>query len=176
MSEPSAADYDIDNLVARSRALAGLLPSQPAQAAEPRTKTAIVACMDCRLDVIAIFGLTHGDAHILRNAGGVISDDVERSLVLSQRRLGTRNIVLVHHTQCGLQGIDEGRFFSDLETETGLRPSWPLHAFNDVEADVRHSITRLRQSPFLLDTDHIRGFVYDVENCQLNEVESEVLR
>ena len=139
--------------------------------AVPSRRLAVVACMDTWLDVGRILGLRAGEAHIVRNAGGVITDDAIRSLCLSQRALGTREVVLVHHTDCGLQLIDEDRFLDELETETGARPSWPLETFSDPYADVAESIRRLRATPFLPYKDHIRGFVYDVADGKLHEAE-----
>ena len=138
--------------------------------AAPARRLAVVACMDARIDVARILGLRVGEAHIIRNAGGVITDDVIRSLCLSQRLLGTREVVLVHHTGCGLQSLDEQRFLSELEAETGARPPWPLEAFEDPYDSVVESMRRLRSSPFLPHKDHIRGFVYDVADGKLHEV------
>ena len=137
--------------------------------AAPARRLAVVACMDARIDVPRILGLHAGEAHIIRDAGGVVTDDVIRSLCLSQRALGTREVVLVHHTDCGLQLIDEDRFLAKLEAETGSRPSWPLETFADPYEDVAESIRRLRSSPFLPHKDHIRGFVYDVADGRLHE-------
>lgn len=139
--------------------------------AAPARRLAVVACMDARLEVLGILGLAAGEAHVIRNAGGVITDDVIRSLCLSQRLLGTREVVLVHHTGCGLQQLDEDRFMARLEAETGVRPPWPLEAFADPRDDVVESMRRLRASPFLPHKDHIAGFVYDVADGRLHEVE-----
>lgn len=139
--------------------------------AAPARRLAVVACMDARLDVPRILGLRAGEAHIVRNAGGVVTDDVIRSLCLSQRALGTREVVLVHHTGCGLQQLDGDRFLAELEAETGSRPSWPLETFTDPYDDVAESIRRLRSSPFLPHKDHIRGFVYDVADGRLHEAD-----
>ncbi len=139
--------------------------------AAPARRLAVVACMDARLDVLGLLGLRSGEAHIIRNAGGVVTDDVIRSLCLSQRLLGTREVVLVHHTGCGLELLDEHRFLAELEAETGVRPSWPLEAFADPYDDVAESMRRLHTSPFLPCKDHIRGFVYDVADGKLHEVE-----
>ena len=139
--------------------------------AAPARRLAVVACMDARIDVLRILGLRAGEAHIIRNAGGVVTDDVIRSLCLSQRLLGTREVVLVHHTACGLQLLDEQRFLSELESEAGTRPSWPLEAFADPYDDVSESMRRLHSTPFLPRKDHIRGFVYDVSSGRLTEVE-----
>ncbi len=136
----------------------------------PRRQLAIVACMDSRMDIFQMLGLGHGEAHIIRNAGGVVTDDVIRSLMLSQRSMGTREIVLVHHTNCGLQAISEDKFKSDVEAEVGIKPSWALEAFSDPYLDVRQSINRLHNSPFIAHKDHIRGFVYDVADGRLREV------
>lgn len=136
----------------------------------PRRQLAIVACMDSRMDIFQMLGLAHGDAHVIRNAGGVVTDDVIRSLVLSQRLLGTREIILVHHTDCGLQAITEDAFKTQLADELGLRPPWALECFTDPYVDTRESIERLRLSPFVKHKDHIRGFVYDVSDGRLNEV------
>ena len=137
---------------------------------EPTLKLAVVACMDCRLDVAELLGLGPGEAHIIRNAGGVITDDAIRSLCLSQRLLDTREILLVHHTQCGLQGLDEDELTAELERELGVRPSWPVESFSDARADVAQSMMRLEASPFVQHCDHIRGFVYDVSTGLLDEV------
>ena len=139
-------------------------------ALRPKRKLAIVACMDSRMDIFEMLGLAHGDAHIIRNAGGVVTDYVIRSLVLSQRSLGTREIILVHHTNCGLQSIDEDVFKTDLETEVGIKPWWALESFHDPYVDTRQSINRLQHSPFVLYKDHIRGFVYDIADGCLREV------
>ncbi len=136
----------------------------------PRRQLAIVACMDSRMDIFQMLGLGHGEAHIIRNAGGVVTDDVIRSLMLSQRSMGTREIVLVHHTNCGLQAISEDKFKSDVEAEVGIKPAWALEAFTDPYLDVRQSINRLKNSPFIAHKDHIRGFVYDVADGRLREV------
>lgn len=145
-------------------AFVGPLPLAPAR------HMAIVACMDSRMPIFAILGLRSGEAHILRNAGGVVTDDVIRSLILSQRLMGTREIVLVHHTDCGLTKISEDALRAELERDTGLRPRFAFESFQDPYADVRQSIRRLQGSPFLTHRDRIRGFVYDVETGLLNEV------
>jgi carbonic anhydrase len=142
----------------------GMLPLAPAR------KLAVVACMDSRMPIFAILGLKSGEAHVIRNAGGVVTDDVIRSLVLSQRFMGTREIVLVHHTDCGLMRISEDAMRADLERDTGLRPRFTFEAFQDPYADVRQSVRRLRMSPFLAHRDRIRGFVYEVESGFLREV------
>lgn len=136
----------------------------------PRRRLAVVACMDSRMNIFEMLGLRHGEAHIIRNAGGVVTDDVIRSLVLSQRRLGTREIILIHHTNCGLEGVSADEFKQELEREVGIRPWWALESFLDPYNDVRQSINRLHLSPFVLHKDHIRGFVYDVTDGRLHEV------
>lgn len=140
----------------------------------PIRKLAIVACMDSRIDTFKILGLGNGEAHIIRNAGGVITDDVIRSLCLSQRLLGTEEIILVHHTDCGLQKVDENDFRSELESELGVKPWWSLEAFTDPYKDVAQSIQRLLLTPFLPHKEHIRGFVYDVTDGHLHEVNGTV--
>ncbi len=137
---------------------------------EPVRRLAIVACMDSRMPIFPILGLDRGDAHIIRNAGGVVTDDVIRSLCLSQRALGTREILLLHHTDCGLQRVTEDGFNAELQAELGMKPPWALESFVDPWADVRQSINRLRLSPFIPHKDHIRGFVYEVETGRLDEV------
>jgi len=122
------------------------------------------------MDIFQMLGLDHGDAHIIRNAGGVVTDDVIRSLVMSQRQMGTREIILVHHTNCSLQTINEAQFKADLEDEVGIKPWWALECFVDPYTDTRQSINRLQQSPFVPFKDHIRGFVYDVTDGRLHEV------
>ncbi len=142
----------------------GLLPLRPARA------TAVVACMDSRMPIFGLLGLEPGDAHIIRNAGGVVTDDVIRSLILSQRAMGTTAIVLVHHTDCGLSKISEDTMRAELEAATGLAPRFAFEAFRDPVAAVRQSIRRLERSPFLLHKDAICGFVYDVASGRLDEV------
>ena len=136
----------------------------------PLRNLAVVACMDSRMDIFKILGLDNGEAHIIRNAGGVITDDVIRSLCLSQRALGTREIVLLHHTKCGLHNLSEDDFKADLERELGIKPWWALESFVDPYADVRQSIQRLYATPFVAHKEHIRGFVYDVTTGALHEV------
>jgi carbonic anhydrase len=139
-------------------------------AVAPRRHLAIVACMDSRMDIFGILGLGHGEAHVVRNAGGVITDDVIRSLCVSQRLLGTREVILLHHTDCGLQKVTDDAFKAELEAELGVTPQWAVESFIDPVADVRQSIRRLQLSPFIRHKDHIRGFVYDVSTGLLDEV------
>ena len=140
-------------------------------AVAPRRHLAVVACMDSRMDMFRMLGLEHGDAHIIRNAGGTVTDDVVRSLALSQRKLATREIIVIQHTECGLLRLDEREFKATIEAETGVRPSWALEAFSDVHANVRQSLARLQLSPFLPHKEHVRGFVYDVHTGRLDEVD-----
>lgn len=137
----------------------------------PSLRLAIVTCMDSRLDVFAALGLEDGQAHILRNAGGVITDDVIRSLALSQRRLGTEEILLIHHTDCGLQLITDDGFRAELQQATGMAPAFAIESFTDVDEDVRQSIARVQHSPFLPHRDRVRGFVYDVDTGALREID-----
>ena len=136
----------------------------------PSRHIAIVACMDARMSVYALLGLRDGEAHVIRNAGGVVTDDVVRSLAISQRLLGTREIMLIHHTDCGMQKTTEDEFKRAVEAETGIRPHWAVESFVDAEQDVRQSIGRLRASPFIPHKDAIRGFVFDVDTGKLDEV------
>ena len=136
----------------------------------PGKKLAVVACMDARLDVHKILGLDEGDAHVIRNAGGVVTDDAIRSLVISQRLLGTEEIILIHHTDCGMLTFTDDEVKGQIERDTGIRPPFALEAFPDPEGDVRQSIARLQASPFLPRKSSIRGFVYDVRDGSLSEV------
>ena len=133
-------------------------------------RVAVVACMDARLDPARALGLESGDAHVIRNAGGVITEDVVRSLVVSQRLLGTEEIVLVHHTDCGMLSFRDDAVKDEIEAETGLRPPFALEAFADVDHDVRQSFARIRANPFIPHKDAVRGFVYDLETGGLHEV------
>ncbi|MGI9608193.1 MAG: beta-class carbonic anhydrase [Acidimicrobiales bacterium] len=139
--------------------------------ARPSEAVAVVACMDCRLDVETALGLEPGEAHVIRNAGGVLTDDVRRSLLLSQRSLGTRKIVLLHHTDCGLHGVDEERYLDEVELEVGERPDFTLGSFDDAHADVREMARRLVEDPIVPHTDDIVGWVYDVETAELRTVD-----
>ena len=136
----------------------------------PARNLAVVACMDARLDTHKILGLEEGDAHVIRNAGGVVSDDAIRSLVISQRLLGTREILLIHHTDCGMLTFRDDDVKDAIEGDTGLRPTFALEAFGDLEQDVRQSIARIQASPFIPHKDQVRGFVYDCASGRLNEV------
>ena len=136
----------------------------------PAGKAAVVACMDARMDPARLLGLEEGDAHVIRNAGGVVSDDVIRSLVISQRLLGTEEIILLHHTDCGMVTFKDDDVKAAIEADTGLRPTFAMEAFPDVEEDVRQSIRRIEACPFIPVKNRVRGFVYDVETGRLNEV------
>jgi carbonic anhydrase len=160
----------IDDLLAGNRRFAGSLPAEHLDV-RPSRRLAIVTCMDSRLDVFAALGLGDGEAHVLRNAGGAVTDDVIRSLAVSQRRLGTEAVMVIHHTDCGMQTISDDGFRAELQRATGVSPSFAIESFSDVEADVRQSILRVRRSEFLLHRDQVRGFVYDVDTHRLREVE-----
>jgi carbonic anhydrase len=136
----------------------------------PSKHVAIVTCMDSRIDMFRIFGLDSGEAHILRNAGGLVTDDVLRSLVLSQRLLQTREVLLMHHTNCGLHGADESALRDTIVADTGHEPPYRFGAFSDIQEAVRTAITRVREHPFLPHRDKVRGFVYDVETGHVREV------
>jgi carbonic anhydrase len=157
-----------DELVAANtryaETFAGPLPLPPAR------QVAVVACMDARLDPQQVLGLAEGDAHVIRNAGGVVTDDVIRSLAISQRLLGTREIVLVHHTDCGMLTFSDEEFRGAIEQEVGERPAWHSEAFAELEDDVRASITRIQRSRFVPRTDSVRGFVFDIATGRLSEV------
>ena len=136
----------------------------------PRRKLAVVACMDARLNPCAILGLQEGDAHIIRNAGGVITDDEIRSLAISQRLLGTEEIVLIHHTDCGMLTFTDDEFKRTIQEDVGIKPTWAAEAFADLDEDVRQSIARVKASPFIPRKESVRGFVYEVETGRLREV------
>src|ERR671914_98540 len=136
----------------------------------PARKLAIVACMDARLNPYAMLGLREGDAHVIRNAGGVVTDDEIRSLAISQRLLGTEEIVLIHHTDCGMLTFSDDDFKRSIQEETGIKPAWAAEAFGDLDEDVRQSIARIEASPFIPRKDSVRGFVYEVETGRLREV------
>ena len=160
-----------DDLLANNRAFAARYDRGHLDV-RPSLRLAIVTCMDSRLDVFAALGLENGQAHILRNAGGVITDDVIRSLAISQRRLGTEEVTLIHHTNCGLLLITDDGFRSELQEATGMAPSFAIESFTDVATDVRQSIARVRHSPFLLHRNNVRGLVYDVDTGILREVDA----
>jgi carbonic anhydrase len=142
----------------------GGLPMPPAK------RVAVLACMDARLNPYGLLGLGEGDAHVIRNAGGVVTDDEIRSLAISQRLLGTEEIILIHHTDCGMLTFKDDDFRNEIQQETGIKPEWAAEAFGDLEEDVRQSIARIKASPFIPKKDRVRGFVYDVETGRLAEV------
>ena len=158
-----------DELVAANESFAasfsgGGLPGPPSR------HVAVVACMDARLDVYRVLGLGDGEAHVIRNAGGVVTDDVLRSLTISQRKLGTTEVVLLHHSKCGMATFDDDEFVAELAADAGQPPTWAPGAFSDTEQDVRESLALVRACPFLPHTDAVRGFVYDVDSGALTEV------
>jgi carbonic anhydrase len=157
-----------DELLANNQRYAetfrGPLPMPPGKG------VAVIACMDARLNVYAILGLAEGEAHVIRNAGGVVTDDEIRSLAISQRLLGTREIILIHHTDCGMLTFTDDDFKASIQADTGIKPPWAAEAFGDLDADVRQSIARIKASPFVPHTDAVRGFVFDVATGKLNEV------
>jgi carbonic anhydrase len=159
---------EFDRMLEANREWAQSFPgSRPVR---PARKVAVVACMDSRIPLFGVLGLEIGDAHVIRNAGGVITEDVIRSLTISQHALGTREIVLVHHTECGLQSTDDISFADAVEAATGRRPPWAARAFTDVDQDVRESIRLIKESPYLLSRE-VRGTVFDVATGLLREVE-----
>jgi carbonic anhydrase len=139
-------------------------------ATHPTCRVAVLACMDARLDVHRVLGLELGDAHVIRNAGGVVTDDAIRSLLISQRLLGTEEVILIHHTKCGMLTFTDDQLKAQVEADTGIRPPFALEAFGDLEADVRQSIARIQASPFVPRKDRVRGFVYDVDTGRLTQV------
>jgi carbonic anhydrase len=160
----SATDEFLANNQHYAEGFTGPLPLPPAKG------VAVVACMDARLNVYAILGLEDGQAHVIRNAGGVVTDDEIRSLAISQRLLGTREIVLIHHTDCGMLTFTDDDFKAAIQAETGIKPAWSAEAFDDLDGDVRQSIARVKASPFIPHKDSVRGFVFDVATGKLNEV------
>jgi carbonic anhydrase len=168
-TKESPAMSSTDDLLANARAYAasfdkGEVPLRPAR------KVAVLACMDSRMDLVGLLGLELGDAHMIRNAGGVVTDDAIRSLAISQRMLGTREIVLLHHTDCGMLTFSDDEFKRSLLDETGIKPAWAVEAFDDLDEDVRQSIARIQASPFIPHKGSVRGFVYDVHTGAVREV------
>ena len=157
-----------DELLANNESYAATF--QGPLALPPGKGVAVVACMDARLNVYAILGLAEGEAHVIRNAGGVITDDEIRSLTISQRLLGTREIILIHHTDCGMLTFTDDDFKATIQKETGIKPEWAAEAFPDLDEDVRQSIARIKASPFVPHKDSVRGFVFDVATGKLREV------
>jgi carbonic anhydrase len=162
----TVTDDLLQNNAVYAQSFSGPLPLPPAK------HVAVVACMDARLDVYRILGLQEGEAHVIRNAGGVITDDEIRSLAISQRLLGTREVILIHHTDCGMLTFTDDGFRSAIEAETGIRPPWSAEAFPDLDEDVRQSLRRVTTSPFVPDKGSVRGFVFDVATGVLREVDA----
>jgi carbonic anhydrase len=160
----SVTDEYLLNNARYAESFSGPLPMPPSR------QVAVVACMDARLNVYAILGLADGAAHVIRNAGGVVTDDEIRSLAISQRLLGTREIILIHHTDCGMLTFTDDEFRRSIQDDTGIKPTWAAEAFGDLDEDVRQSAARIKASPFIPPTDAVRGFVFDVATGKLNEV------
>jgi carbonic anhydrase len=160
----TATDEYLANNARYAESFSGPLPMPPAK------HIAVVACMDARLDVYGLLGLNEGEAHVIRNAGGVITDGEIRSLAISQRLLGTREIMLIHHTDCGMLTFTDDAFKRSIQDETGIKPAWGAESFTDLDEDVRQSIARIKASPFVPHTDSVRGFVFDVATGKLGEV------
>jgi carbonic anhydrase len=160
----TATDDLLANNAEYAASFSGPLPLPPAKG------VAVLACMDARLDVYRLLGLHEGEAHVIRNAGGVVTDDAIRSLTISQRLLGTTEIVLVHHTECGMLTFTDDSFKADIQSDTGIKPHWSAEAFTDLAEDVRQSIARIKASPFVPNKDAVRGFVFDVSTGKLTEV------
>ena len=160
----SATDEYLKNNEAYASTFGGPLPMPPSK------HVAVVACMDARLDVYRILGLGPGEAHVIRNAGGIVTDDAIRSLAISQRLLGTKEIILIHHTDCGMLTFTDDEFKRTIAEDTGIRPGWAAEAFPDLEEDVRQSLRRIAASPFVTKHESVRGFVFDVATGRLNEV------
>lgn len=161
----TVTDELLENNRAYAKQFSGPLPLPPSK------HVAVVACMDARLDVYRILGLQEGEAHVIRNAGGVVTDDEIRSLAISQRLLGTDEILLIHHTDCGMLTFNDDEFKQRIQAETGLKPHWAVETFGDLDGDVRQSIARIKANPFVPKKDSVRGFVFDVGTGALREVE-----
>jgi carbonic anhydrase len=160
----SVTDEYLANNERYAAGFSGPLPTPPAK------QVAVIACMDARLNVYAILGLADGEAHVIRNAGGVVTDDEIRSLAISQRLLGTREVILIHHTDCGMLTFTDDGLKASIQQETGIKPEWAAEAFSDLDEDVRQSIARIKVNPFVPHTDQVRGFVFDVATGRLREV------
>ena len=160
----SVTDELLENNARYAETFTGPLPLPPAK------HVAVLACMDARIDVYRVLGLQEGEAHVIRNAGGVVTDDGIRSLAISQRLLGTREIILIHHTDCGMLTFTDEEFRQQLQDETGIKPHWSCETFADLETDIRQSIARIQSSPFIPNKSSVRGFVYDVKTGALTEV------
>ena len=160
----SVTDQLLENNEKYAANFSGPLPLPPSK------HIAVLACMDARINVYGVLGLEEGESHVIRNAGGVVTDDEIRSLAISQRLLGTREIVLIHHTDCGMLTFTDDDFKQSIQEDVGIKPHWSAEAFGDLEDDVRQSIARIKSSPFVPHKDSVRGFVYDVETGKLSEV------
>ncbi len=160
----SVTDDLLANNAKYAESFQGPLPLPPAKG------VAVLACMDARLNVYGILGLNEGESHVIRNAGGVVTDDEIRSLAISQRLLGTKEIILIHHTDCGMLTFTDDEFKKSIQDETGIKPEWAAEAFPDLDEDVRQSVNRIKASPFIPHTDQVRGFVFDVATGKLDEV------
>ena len=160
----SVTDDLLANNAKYAESFQGPLPLPPAK------HIAVLACMDARINVYAVLGLAEGESHVIRNAGGVVTDDEIRSLAISQRLLGTQEIILIHHTDCGMLTFTDDAFKKSIQDEIGIKPEWAAESFSDLDEDVRQSINRIKASPFIPHTDQVRGFVFDVATGKLNEV------
>ena len=160
----SATEEYLANNERYAEEFSGPLPMPPARNA------AVLACMDARMNVYGLLGLSEGESHVIRNAGGVVTDDAIRSLAISQRLLGTREIILIHHTDCGMLTFSDDDFKASIHEDTGIKPHWAAESFDDLDADVRQSVARIKASPFIPHTDQVRGFVFDVGTGRLREV------
>jgi carbonic anhydrase len=160
----SVTDDLLANNAKYAESFQGPLPLPPAK------HIAVLACMDARINVYAVLGLNEGESHVIRNAGGVVTDDEIRSLAISQRLLGTKEIILIHHTDCGMLTFTDDAFKKSIQDETGIKPEWAAESFSDLDEDVRQSVNRIKASPFIPHTDQVRGFVFDVATGKLNEV------
>jgi carbonic anhydrase len=158
----------IDHLVQANQDYVARFPGP--RPLRPKLRLTVIACMDSRLDLFGALGLDIGDAHLIRNGGGLITDDVLRSLAISQRFLGTQAVMLIHHTQCGMEGLDDAAFRAELAAETGVEPTWDVPGFTDVYADMRESIARVRSCPWIPSRDEVRGFIFDVATAKIDEV------
>jgi carbonic anhydrase len=160
----TGTDELLANNAEYAKGFKGPLPLPPAK------HVAVIACMDARLNVYAILGLKEGEAHVIRNAGGVVTDDGIRSLAISQRLLGTNEVILIHHTDCGMLTFTDDQFKRAIQDDTGIKPGWSAEAFGDLDEDVRQSIARIKASPFVPHPDAVRGFIFDVATGRLDEV------
>lgn len=160
----SATEEYLANNERYAESFSGPLPMPPSK------QVAVIACMDARLNVYGMLGLGDGEAHVIRNAGGVVTDDAIRSLAISQRLLGTREIILIHHTECGMLTFTDDQFKRTIQDDVGIKPTWSAEAFGDLDEDVRQSIGRIKASPFVPNKDSVAGFVFDVATGQLHEV------